>query len=73
MPQGTGNERRLHIGLPTALGGPKSGTISREARRLWVIAQNQGGAMWQLSLGEIQAMLDANAVTPHLAQLDHQR
>lgn len=64
---GTGDKRHLQISLRGSL-GPKQ-DVSVEAKRLWALAQDAGGSMQQLSLREIQSMLDTRSLTPELRQL----
>lgn len=68
---GTGNERHLQISLEGSL-GPKQ-DVSAETKRLWALAQDAGGGMQQLSLREIQSMLDSRSLMPELQQLLKQR
>lgn len=69
--QGVGAERHLQI-APRGSLGPKA-RMCQHTKRLWDLAQEAGGAAAQLSLAEIQTMLDTKTLSPLLRQLEEQR
>jgi len=66
-----GAERHLQI-APRGSLGPKA-RMTQRTKRLWDLAQEAGGAAAQLSLAEIQTMLDTKTLSPLLRQLEEQR
>ncbi|KAL3141315.1 hypothetical protein ABBQ32_004903 [Trebouxia sp. C0010 RCD-2024] len=64
--QGTGSNRQLQIMCPTAT-NTNSG-LSARARQIWRWCQAEGGQMWSISQGEVQAMLQEGGCIPSKIQ-----
>ena len=58
------------IGLPESIPAPR---VSAKAKALWKLAQEAGGAHWELSQNEIQQHMDDDTLPSDLLQLEQQR
>ena len=68
--QGTGDQRRLTLHRKAVPAQATAGGASRrEVKEIWQWCQEEGGALWDVSQGELQAMLQAGTLSPEVQEL----
>ena len=67
--QGTGNQRRLTLHRKAVPAQASDGASRRGVKEIWQWCQEEGGALWNVSQGELQAMLQSGTLSPEVQEV----
>ncbi len=67
--QGTGDQRRLALRSKAVPAQASAGASHKEVKQVWQWCQEEGGALWNVSQGELQTMLQSGILSPEVQEV----